>query len=104
VVVPACWIGPECLPICPTEGQLGRSTTFSPARLQAASLIHRIPTRSIHTPLTMADLNLREIHDFMITIAKQAGARITSAKPSTSSSGSKKNCLPRPSTTPREPN
>jgi myo-inositol-1(or 4)-monophosphatase len=50
----------------------------------------------------MADLDLREIHDFMITIAKQAGARITSAQPSTSSSGSKKNCPLRP-WTPHEP-
>jgi len=42
---------------------------------------------------TMADLNLREIHDFMISIAKQAGARIVSATPSTEAAGSKKNCL-----------
>lgn len=40
----------------------------------------------------MADLNLNEIHDFMITIAKEAGERIVAAKPTTSESGSKKNC------------
>lgn len=40
----------------------------------------------------MADLNLQEIHDFMISIAKQAGERIVSAKPTTDSAGSKKNC------------
>jgi myo-inositol-1(or 4)-monophosphatase len=40
----------------------------------------------------MADINLREIHDFMISIAKQAGERIVSAKPTTQGSGSKKNC------------
>ena len=41
----------------------------------------------------MADLNLREIHDFMVSIAKSAADRITSAKPTTSSSGSKKNSV-----------
>jgi myo-inositol-1(or 4)-monophosphatase len=42
----------------------------------------------------MADLNLQEIHDFMISIAKQAGERIVSAKPTTENAGSKKNCKP----------
>jgi myo-inositol-1(or 4)-monophosphatase len=42
----------------------------------------------------MADLNLQEIHDFMVSIAKQAGERIVSAKPSTGAAGSKKNCTP----------
>jgi myo-inositol-1(or 4)-monophosphatase len=42
----------------------------------------------------MADLNLQEIHDFMISIAKQAGERIVSAKPTTENAGSKKNCEP----------
>jgi hypothetical protein len=40
----------------------------------------------------MADLNLQEIHDFMISIAKQAGERIVSATPTTEAAGSKKNC------------
>jgi hypothetical protein len=40
----------------------------------------------------MADLNLQEIHDFMISIAKQAGERIVAAKPTTEGAGSKKNC------------
>jgi myo-inositol-1(or 4)-monophosphatase len=40
----------------------------------------------------MADINLQEVHDFMISIAKQAGERIVSAKPTTQGSGSKKNC------------
>ncbi|KAI4923019.1 hypothetical protein J4E90_001455 [Alternaria incomplexa] len=41
----------------------------------------------------MANVNLKEVHDFMITIAKQAGSRITSATPTTQGSGSKKNSV-----------
>ncbi|CAO2647836.1 Nn.00g087580.m01.CDS01 [Neocucurbitaria sp. VM-36] len=41
----------------------------------------------------MADINLEEIHDFMISIAKQAGDRIVSAKPTTENAGSKKNSV-----------
>ncbi|CAA9966541.1 hypothetical protein CFE70_009933 [Pyrenophora teres f. teres 0-1] len=43
----------------------------------------------------MADSNpnLREIHDFMISIAKKAGERIVSATPTTAASGSKKNSV-----------
>jgi len=46
----------------------------------------------------MADSNpnLREIHDFMIAIAKKAGERIVSATPTTAASGSKKNCMFKP--------
>ena len=40
----------------------------------------------------MTDLNLQEIHDFLITVAKEAGRMILSAKPSNDSSGTKKNC------------
>lgn len=40
----------------------------------------------------MADLNLQEIHDFMISIARKAGEMITSAHPTTEQAGSKKNC------------
>jgi myo-inositol-1(or 4)-monophosphatase len=40
----------------------------------------------------MGNLNLQEIHDFMISIAKQAGERIVAAKP-TEGAGSKKNCM-----------
>ncbi|KAF2097861.1 inositol monophosphatase [Rhizodiscina lignyota] len=36
---------------------------------------------------------LREIHDFLITLAKRAGETITSAKPSTGAAGSKKNSV-----------
>jgi hypothetical protein len=43
--------------------------------------------------VTMANLNLQEIHDFMISIAKQAGERIVAAKPTTEGAGSKKNCM-----------
>ncbi|KAF4550806.1 Inositol monophosphatase-like protein 1 [Elsinoe fawcettii] len=39
----------------------------------------------------MSDVNLQEVHDFLITIAKKAGDMITSARPNTSVSGSKKN-------------
>jgi myo-inositol-1(or 4)-monophosphatase len=48
----------------------------------------------------MADLNLQEIHDFMISIAKQAGERIVSATPTTGAAGSKKNCTPLPAYVP----
>jgi hypothetical protein len=44
----------------------------------------------------MADLNLQEIHDFMISIAKKVGDRIVSATPTTEAAGSKKNCTPLP--------
>lgn len=40
----------------------------------------------------MADIDLRDIHDSLIAIAKQAGERIVSATPSTDAAGSKKNC------------
>lgn len=40
----------------------------------------------------MADLDLQEIHDFLISVAKKAGEMITSARPSTTTSGEKKNC------------
>jgi hypothetical protein len=40
----------------------------------------------------MADINLQEVHDFMIEIARKVGERITSATPSTGAAGSKKNC------------
>jgi hypothetical protein len=42
----------------------------------------------------MADhnLDLQEIHDFMISIAKKAGEMITAAHPTTESAGNKKNC------------
>ncbi|EKG19918.1 Inositol monophosphatase [Macrophomina phaseolina MS6] len=39
----------------------------------------------------MADLNLQEIHDFLVEVAKKAGDMITSAKPSTTTTGEKKN-------------
>lgn len=39
----------------------------------------------------MADLDLQEIHDFLITIAHKAGEMITAAHPSTGAAGSKKN-------------
>lgn len=39
----------------------------------------------------MADLDLQEIHDYLVEIAHRAGVMITGAKPSTTTSGSKKN-------------
>jgi myo-inositol-1(or 4)-monophosphatase len=39
-----------------------------------------------------ADLNLKEIHDFLISVAQKAGEMITSAHPTTEAAGSKKNC------------
>jgi len=41
----------------------------------------------------MAEIDLREIHDSLIAIAKQAGERIVSATPSTDATGSKKNSV-----------
>ncbi|KAF2871999.1 hypothetical protein BDV95DRAFT_493017 [Massariosphaeria phaeospora] len=41
----------------------------------------------------MADLNLQEIHDFMIAIARKAGERIVSATPTTEAAGSKMNSV-----------
>ncbi|KAF2843465.1 inositol monophosphatase [Patellaria atrata CBS 101060] len=41
----------------------------------------------------MADINLQEIHDFLLSVAHEAGPMITSAHPSTASSGSKKNSV-----------
>ncbi|ORX99560.1 hypothetical protein BCR34DRAFT_495301 [Clohesyomyces aquaticus] len=41
----------------------------------------------------MADINLQEIHDVLISIAKQAGEMITSAHPTTGAAGSKKNSV-----------
>ena len=40
----------------------------------------------------MADLNLQEIHDYMISVAETAGDMIVSAKPSGSNVDLKKNC------------
>ena len=39
----------------------------------------------------MADINLQEIHDFLISISKTAGDMILDAKPTTAKLGSKKN-------------
>ncbi|KAG8627505.1 hypothetical protein KVT40_004988 [Elsinoe batatas] len=39
----------------------------------------------------MSDVNLQEVHDFLVSVAKKAGEMITSARPNTSISGSKKN-------------
>jgi hypothetical protein len=56
------------------------------------SLVEHFGASFSHTNLTMADLNLQEIHDFMVSIAKQAGERIVAAKPTTEGAGNKKNC------------
>lgn len=39
----------------------------------------------------MGDINLEEIHDFLVDIAHKAGEMITSARPNTAISGTKKN-------------
>ena len=41
---------------------------------------------------TMPEINLYEIHDVLVSTAKNAGEMILSANPTTASSGSKKNC------------
>lgn len=40
----------------------------------------------------MSDMDLQEVHDFLIAVAYKAGEMITSAHPTTSGAGSKKNC------------
>ncbi|KAF2135939.1 uncharacterized protein K452DRAFT_354173 [Aplosporella prunicola CBS 121167] len=42
-------------------------------------------------PSIMSDLNLQEIHDFLIAVAKKAGEMITTARPTTVAAGEKKN-------------
>lgn len=41
--------------------------------------------------------DLQQIHDVLVEIAEKAGKMITSAVPSTSDSGTKKNCMSRTS-------
>jgi hypothetical protein len=65
-----------------------------PLYIQRLILVCRTSALKSYT-VTMADLNLQEIHDFMIEVAKKAADRITSATPTTDSSGSKKNCTSR---------
>jgi len=40
----------------------------------------------------MAQPNLQEIHDVLVDIAKRAGEKITSARPSVGAIDTKKNC------------
>ena len=39
----------------------------------------------------MSDINLQEVHDFLIEVAYKAGKMITKATPSAADAGSKKN-------------
>ncbi|CAC9889829.1 unnamed protein product [Aureobasidium pullulans] len=41
----------------------------------------------------MSDINLQEVHDFLVDVAKQAGEVITAARPSTTAAGEKKNSV-----------
>lgn len=41
----------------------------------------------------MSNVDLQEVHDFLITVAKKAGQMITSATPNTSVAGEKKNSV-----------
>lgn len=40
----------------------------------------------------MEDINLQEIHDFLLSLARKAGDMMTSARPVIEGVGSKKNC------------
>jgi hypothetical protein len=40
----------------------------------------------------MANLDLEDIHDTLIAVARKAGEMITAAHPTTSAAGNKKNC------------
>lgn len=69
--------------------------TFSRVRDSIYTL--RSPLPNFHRArVTMSDkcwkLDLEEIHDVLITVAKEAGAMITGAKPVAEGVGSKKNC------------
>lgn len=46
-----------------------------------------------NSSINMADINLQEVHDVLISVAKRAGEMIISARPSTGGSGSKKNSV-----------
>lgn len=41
----------------------------------------------------MSDINLQEVHDYLVDVAKQAGHVITAARPSTTAAGEKKNSV-----------
>lgn len=41
----------------------------------------------------MPDINLQEVHDFLVDVAKQAGDVITAARPTTTAAGEKKNSV-----------
>lgn len=41
----------------------------------------------------MADIDLQDVHDFLISTAKKAGEMITSARPKTGGAGNKKNSV-----------
>ena len=41
----------------------------------------------------MSGINLQEVHDFLIDVAKKAGNVITSARPTTTATGEKKNSV-----------
>ncbi len=98
---------PHAVSRSPNDLEAFRFLAFSPTNAVAPSKIVQItsfslPNYFINFPnrasdyrhkFIMADINLQEIHDFMISIAKQAGERIVSAKPTTQDTGSKKNCL-----------
>ena len=41
----------------------------------------------------MSDIDLQEVHDYLVQVAKQAGHVITAARPSTTAAGKKKNSV-----------
>lgn len=63
------------------------SKVISRRQLQLAS---QHTTTSVEAK--MANLNLQEIHDVLISVAQEAGRMIMGATPSQLSSGTKKNC------------
>jgi hypothetical protein len=65
--------------------------------LNPTTPLHFLPSIGITSPrhsdsFTMAELNLQEIHDLLITVAHEAGRMMMAATPSYLSSGTKKNC------------
>ena len=56
-------------------------------------VLSNFATFDCNTTTIMSDINLQEMHDFLVDVAKQAGEVITAARPSTTAAGEKKNSV-----------
>ena len=50
-------------------------------------------TSSSYQYIVMSDINLQEVHDYLVDVARQAGRVVTDARPSTTAAGEKKNSV-----------